>query len=82
MKCLIIAAGQGTRLRTKCEVKPLVRLLGVPLIERVIRTAMQSGVWEFYVVTGYQGGKIGSFLKQLVKILQETVHNTSGKDEI
>ncbi len=47
MKCLIIAAGQGTRLRTKSEVKPLVRLLGVPLIERVIRTAMQSGIDEF-----------------------------------
>jgi choline kinase len=84
MKCLIIAAGQGTRLRTKCEVKPLVRLLGVPLIERVIRTTMQSGVWEFYVVTGYQGEKVGSFLKQLAKRLNIAVtiiHNEDWKKE-
>lgn len=51
MKCLIIAAGQGTRLRAKRgEVKPLVPLLGVPLIERVIRSAIAGGVDEFYVI--------------------------------
>ena len=84
MKCLIIAAGQGTRLKTKGEVKPLVRLLGVPLIERVIRTAMQSGVHEFYVVTGYQGEKVGSFLKQLAKRLNIAVtiiHNEDWEKE-
>ena len=84
MKCLIIAAGQGTRLRTKSKVKPLVRLLGVPLIERVIRTAMQSGVCEFYVVTGCQGEKVGSFLKQLAKRLNIAVtiiHNEDWEKE-
>lgn len=50
MKCLIIAAGQGTRLRAKGEVKPLVPLLGVPLIEHVIRSAIAGGVDEFYVI--------------------------------
>jgi 1L-myo-inositol 1-phosphate cytidylyltransferase len=43
VKCLIIAAGQGTRLKTKGEVKPLVPLLGVPLIERIIRSAVEGG---------------------------------------
>ena len=33
MKCLIIAAGQGTLLKAKGEVKPLVPLLGVSLID-------------------------------------------------
>ena len=47
MKCLILAAGQGTRLKSKGEIKPLVSLLGVPLIERVIRSAMEAGVDEF-----------------------------------
>ena len=32
------------------EVKPLVPLLGVPLIERVIRSAIAGGVDEFYVI--------------------------------
>ena len=40
MKCLIIAAGKGIRLRRRGESKPLIRLLGVPLIERVIRSAL------------------------------------------
>lgn len=43
MKCLIIAAGQGSRLQSKGESKPLVSLLGVPLIERVIRSAIAGG---------------------------------------
>lgn len=52
MKCLSIAAGQGTRLKAKGEVKPLVPLLGVPLIERVIRSAMDGGAEELFI--GYQ----------------------------
>jgi len=65
MKCLILAAGQGTRLRWRGEVKPLVPLLGVPLIERIIRSAMEGGVDDFYVVTGYEGEKVGDFLQHL-----------------
>jgi len=68
MKCLIIAAGQGTRLKKKGEVKPLVSLLGVPLIERVIRSAIEGGATEFYVVTGYQEMLITNFLKHLKNV--------------
>ncbi len=73
MKCLIIAAGQGTRLRAKGEVKPLIPLLGVPLIERVIRSAIEGGADEFYVVTGHQGEQVANFLKQLAKRLNVAV---------
>jgi choline kinase len=84
VKCLIIAAGQGTRLRTKGEVKPLIQLLGVPLIERVIRSAMDGGADEFYVVTGYQWEKVANFLKQLAKRLNIAVtliHNNDWQKE-
>ncbi len=47
MKALIIAAGQGTRLRPIGDTKPLVTLLGLGLIERVILTAKKSGIKEF-----------------------------------
>lgn len=53
MKCLIIAAGQGSRIREKGTSKPLVPLLGRPLIEWVARSAVEGGVTEFVVVTGY-----------------------------
>ena len=42
MKCLIIAAGKGSRLYRKGNCKPLVSILGVPLIERVTRCAIQG----------------------------------------
>ncbi len=69
MKCLIIAAGQGARLKSKGKVKPLVPLLGVPLIERVIRSAIEGGADEFYVITGYKGEQVSNFLHQLAKRL-------------
>ena len=58
MKALILAAGQGTRLRTVGDTKPLVQLLGLGLIERTILTAKKSGIKEFCIVTGYNGEKI------------------------
>ncbi|MCK4623218.1 MAG: NTP transferase domain-containing protein [Desulfuromonadales bacterium] len=64
-KCLIIAAGKGSRLRQRGESKPLVPLLGIPLIERVIRSAQETGADDFYVVTGYRGEKVHAFLEDL-----------------
>ncbi len=65
MQCLIIAAGKGRRLRQQGDSKPLIPILGLPLIERVIRTAMEAGADDFYVVTGYQEERIRSFLVSL-----------------
>ena len=69
IKCLIIAAGNGSRLRQKGDSKPLIPILGIPLIERVIRSAMEAGVNEFYVVIGWQSDLVRNFLEQLAKRL-------------
>ncbi len=60
MKALIIAAGEGSRLGslTKDEPKPLIKLLGLSLIERVILTAREAGIVEFIIVTGFMGEKL------------------------
>ncbi len=65
MQCLIIAAGKGSRLRHRAPSKPLAKLLGVALIERVIRTALAAGATDFVVVTGYQGRALENFLAGL-----------------
>ena len=65
MKCLIIAAGRGSRLSNKGNSKPLVPLLGLPLIERTILTAKKSGINDFYVVTGYEGEKVRRYLDKI-----------------
>ena len=66
-KCLIIAAGRGSRIRDKAQLKPLVPVLGIPLIERVINTVLEAGIRDIYVVTGYQRNRLERFLKRLNK---------------
>lgn len=68
-KCLIIAAGKGSRLQQQGDSKPLIPLLGVPLIERVIRSALEAGVDDFYVVTGCRGKHVCRFLGHLAERL-------------
>ena len=60
MKALIIAAGDGGRMGnlTKNKPKPLIKLLGLSLIERVILTAKQAGIDEFVIIIGYLGEKV------------------------
>lgn len=70
MTGLIIAAGKGSRMAALGPSKPLVPLLGVPLIEWVIRTAHRSGLDSFCVVTGHNGDHLGSFLEQLAWRMQ------------
>ncbi len=74
MKCLIVAAGQGTRLREKGELKPLIPIRGVKLIERVIRNARSAGVTEFIVVTGYRAEELQAHLGEFAQ--REGVHIT------
>ena len=49
MKCLISAAGKGSRLPSKL----LVRIPGVPLNERVVRTGIVAGADEVLVIAGH-----------------------------
>ncbi len=65
MKCLILAAGKGSRLQQRGDSKPLIPILGIALIERVIRAAMEAGADQFYVVIGYQGDRVCLFLERL-----------------
>jgi CDP-L-myo-inositol myo-inositolphosphotransferase len=83
-RCLILAAGRGSRLSSWGVPKPRVRLLGVPLIERIILTAQQAGLGHFTVVTGYEGEKLRDFLDQLAVrrgIHIDTVANEQWKTE-
>ena len=65
MKCLIVAAGQGTRLRAIAPSKPLARVGGLPLVEHVVRRARAAGLSEFAVVTGYEAEGVEAFLRDL-----------------
>ncbi len=80
MKCLILAAGKGRRLSRKGNSKPLIPLLGIPLIERVIRSAIQAGIEEFYAVSGYNGEQVRPFLDGLAARCGITVTHINNDD--
>jgi 1L-myo-inositol 1-phosphate cytidylyltransferase len=65
IKAVILAAGQGSRLRELGPSKPLTHVDGIPLIERVIRSAAEGGADGIVAVTGYRGDDVRRFLDTL-----------------
>lgn len=59
-KVLILAAGQGTRLRPLTNDKPkcLVPLLGRSLLARQVATLKKVGIEEIHIATGYRSDQI------------------------
>lgn len=60
MKALVLAAGQGTRLRPLTDNVPkcLIELNGVSLLERQVKALKQSGVRQVTVLAGYRANEI------------------------
>jgi 1L-myo-inositol 1-phosphate cytidylyltransferase len=80
VKCVILAAGQGTRLRALAASKPLARIAGAPLIEHIVRLAAAGGASEFVIVTGYEPLPLEAELGELAArtgLPIETVRNES-----
>ncbi|HUT07864.1 MAG TPA: lysylphosphatidylglycerol synthase domain-containing protein [Candidatus Latescibacteria bacterium] len=63
LKCIIIAAGRGSRLADIAPSKPLLKVAGEPLISRAIEAARGAGVREFVVVTGYAGDEVEKYVQ-------------------
>jgi len=60
MKAIILAAGEGTRLRPLTNDRPkcLVELAGKPLLDHQLAVLRSAGVNDIHVVTGYRGEMI------------------------
>jgi MurNAc alpha-1-phosphate uridylyltransferase len=65
MRAMILAAGQGTRLRplTNDIPKPLVRFQGKPLLEIIIDRLLSSGIEKIVVNIHHLAGQVLEFLK-------------------
>src|SRR5271165_3018019 len=62
-ECLILAAGNGSRIASLSggDPKPLVRLLGMPLLEHTMRCCQAAGIERFVIVVGYRADAIQSW---------------------
>jgi 1L-myo-inositol 1-phosphate cytidylyltransferase len=65
-QCLILAAGNGTRLRSVSGglPKPLVDFHGKPILEHVILRAHQAGIDKFVIVVGYRSDLIRGWFEK------------------
>ena len=75
MKVVILAGGLGTRISelTKIVPKPMIKVLGKPIIHRIIDHYYLYGHKEFYIALGYKGEVIQKYfqnckLKKGIKI--------------
>lgn len=61
---IIMAAGQGTRLRplTETQPKPLVPVNGVPILEYTLQALELGGITDVSIVTGYKSEKIHNYI--------------------
>jgi len=78
MKLIIIAAGQGSRIRSVTDgiPKTLLKLKGKSLLERVLENAVTVGIQEAVVVTGYRSTELMSYIdNHKFEINIETVYN-------
>lgn len=66
MKVVILAGGLGTRISeyTKTIPKPMIKICGKPIIQRIIDHYYKYGYKDFYVALGYKGKAIKDYFKK------------------
>ena len=67
MKVVILAGGLGTRISeyTKSVPKPMIKVLGKPILMRIIEHFAKHGHREFYIATGYKSKIIEDYFKTI-----------------
>lgn len=78
-RAIFIAAGFGTRLVpiTFNTPKPLVRVHGIRIIDRLIDACLEAGINEIYIVRGYLGELFDQLLYKypMIRFLENPVYN-------
>ena len=77
MKCVILAGGRGTRISefSKYIPNPMIKVLGKPIIVRIIKHYQKIGIKDFIIATGYKKKIIENYFKQkkISKIKIQTI---------
>lgn len=83
-KAVILAAGKGTRMGelTAQVPKPMLLLVGKPILEHVLNRLSEAGIRETLLVVGYYGEKIREHFagyKMALRFEEQTVINGTAK---
>jgi len=87
MKAVILAAGKGTRMRelTNEIPKPMLPVLGKPILEHIVEGLVPAGIREIFIVTGFRGEVIkthfgdGSKWKAHIAYGEQKIQDGTGK---
>ena len=63
---VILSAGKGSRLNETDMPKPLVPVVGVPLVGRVLAVAAKAGIRRFVIVVGFQADFLREQIPHLI----------------
>src|SRR5687768_2501438 len=63
VKAVILAAGRGTSMRdlTNELPKPMLKVMGTPILEHIIQGLVSNGIQEIFIVTGFRADVIESY---------------------
>jgi choline kinase/phosphatidylglycerophosphate synthase len=75
---LVLAAGEGSRLRKYARPKPLLQVAGIPLLGRVLRGLGEAGIKNVYIVIGYEGDVIREHIGE--NYAELNIHYVVAKD--
>lgn len=73
MQAIVLAAGQGTRLRAVSPSKPLTPVAGRPLLHRILDNLAKAGIDRPVVVTGFRGDEVAAAARAWGAV--EVIHN-------
>ena len=78
---LVLAAGLGSRLRPQTETpKPLIKVLGLTLAERVVCTLRAVGVQRFLVILGHEAERIRAHFSDVAQRRGVTIDFIEAED--
>ena len=66
MKVVIFCGGLGTRIsqETYDKPKPMIKIVGKPIIHRIVDHFISYGFKEFYIALGYKGNLIKQYFQK------------------
>ena len=79
MKVVILAGGLGTRISeyTKTIPKPMIKICGKPIIQRIIDHYYNYGHKEFYIALGYKANLVKEYFLNYYEVNSDFTVNLS-----